>query len=104
MRDLHSPMREVLTAGRAADLAAVLRVLADPARLTILSLLAFNGPSRPHHLTPLVGLSQPCVSHHLGKLAKAGLVQRVANGRTVLYSLKPEAMQYVGIQLTGGSR
>jgi ArsR family transcriptional regulator, arsenate/arsenite/antimonite-responsive transcriptional repressor len=71
----------------AARLAAALRVLADPARLRILSLI---GAQPDHeacvcHLTDALGLSQPTVSHHLKVLYDAGLLQRERRGTWVYY-------------------
>src|SRR5450759_2676200 len=72
------------TAGR---LAAMLRVLADPARLRILSLIQ-SQPAREAcvcHLTEALGLSQPTVSHHLRVLYEAHLVDRERRGNWVYY-------------------
>ncbi len=38
-----------------------------------------------------VGLSQPLVSWHLGRLRTAGLVETSRNGRETLCRLRPEA-------------
>ena len=70
--------------GQDADrLAAALRVLADPARLRLLSIIGAhpNGEACVCDLTAPIGLSQPTVSHHLKVLADAGLVGREKRGR-----------------------
>ena len=68
--------RAALSAAEAGDLARRLKVLADPARLRLLSLLmaAPQGEACTCDLTEPLGLSQPTVSHHLKKLAEAGLI------------------------------
>ena len=63
-----------LGADEAADLARVLKALADPARLRLLSVIqaAEGGEACQCDLTVPVGLSQPTVSHHLKVLHDAG--------------------------------
>jgi len=71
----------------ASRLAALLRVLADPARLRILSLIQAQ-PTREAcvcHLTAALDLSQPTVSHHLRVLYEAGLVDRDRRANWVYY-------------------
>jgi ArsR family transcriptional regulator len=78
----------------AARLAAILRVLADPARLRILSLIQ-SQPKREAcvcHLTDALGLSQPTVSHHLRVLYDAHLVDRERRGNWVYYRTLPGAL------------
>ena len=78
----------------AARLAGLLRVLADPARLRILSLLQAQ-PSHEAcvcHVTDFLGLGQPTVSHHLRVLFDAGLVQRERRGNWVYYRAVPGAL------------
>ncbi len=73
----------------ATRLAALLGVLAEPARLRILSLLQAQ-PSREacvRHVTDFLGLSQPAASHHLRVLFDAGLVERERRGNGVYYCL-----------------
>ena len=56
--------------------AALLKAVADPVRLQLLSLIrsAPNSEACVCDLTPAVGLSQPTVSHHLKVLTEAGLL------------------------------
>jgi len=78
----------------ASRLAAVLRVLADPGRLRILSLIE-SQPTREAcvcHLTDALGLSQPTVSHHLRVLYEAQLVDRERRGNWVYYRTVPGAL------------
>jgi ArsR family transcriptional regulator, arsenate/arsenite/antimonite-responsive transcriptional repressor len=77
---------------RAASLADALKVLADPTRLRLLSLIGShpNGEACVCELTEPLGLSQPTVSHHLKVLAEAGLVGREKRGRWVYFWVLPE--------------
>jgi ArsR family transcriptional regulator len=78
----------------AVRLAALLRVLADPGRLRLLSLIQAQ-PSREAcvcHLTDALGLSQPTISHHLRILFEAGLVDRERRGNWVYYRTVPRAL------------
>lgn len=65
-----------LSAAQADDLAARLKALADPTRLRLLSLmLASPGlEACTCDLTDALGLTQPTITHHLRKLAHAGLI------------------------------
>jgi ArsR family transcriptional regulator, arsenate/arsenite/antimonite-responsive transcriptional repressor len=76
-------------------LASALRVLADPARLRLLSLIGAHpdGEACVCDLTTPIGLSQPTVSHHLKVLTEAGLVGREQRGRWVFYWLLPEPIE-----------
>ena len=65
-----APLSEVEAEGMASAMA----VLADPARLRVLSILASSpmGEACVCDLTEALGLSQPTVSHHLRVLQDAG--------------------------------
>ena len=84
-----------LDEAEAGSLAAALRVLADPARLRLLSLIGAhpNGEACVCELTEPLGLSQPTVSHHLKVLTEAGLVGREKRGRWVYYWVLPEPIE-----------
>ena len=88
-------LAEPLNEGEAERLAAALRVLADPARLRLLSILGAhpNGEACVCELTAPIGLSQPTVSHHLKVLADAGLVGREKRGRWVYFWVLPEPLE-----------
>ena len=75
-------------------LARALRVLADPARLRIISLIQAQpaGEACVCHLTDPLGLSQPTVSHHLKVLLQAGLVEREKRGSWAYYRLREERL------------
>jgi DNA-binding transcriptional ArsR family regulator len=66
------------------------KVLADVNRLRIVRRLA-DGPATVTELIEHVGLSQPLVSWHLGKLREAGLVSAQRHGRETVHTIVPEA-------------
>lgn len=72
--------------------AALFRLLADPARVKIVNLLATSAePVCACEFEPALRLSQPTVSHHLKKLTDAGLLDREQRGKWAYFSLNPEA-------------
>lgn len=78
----------------AQRLATGLKVLADPARLRLLSLIQAQPDAEACvcHLTEPLGLSQPTVSHHLKVLLEAGLVERERRGSWAYYRVIPESL------------
>ena len=78
----------------AARLAALLRVLAYPGRLRILSLIQSQSgrDACVYHLTDSLELSQATVSHHLRVLFAAGLVDRERRGNWVYYRTVPHVV------------
>jgi ArsR family transcriptional regulator len=66
------------------------KVLADVNRLRIVRRLA-DGPATVSQLIEHVGLSQPLVSWHLGKLREVGLVSARRSGRETVHTIVPEA-------------
>src|SRR6266511_2612590 len=73
-----SVLEAPLSACEADALASMLRVLADPARLQLVSVIAAEPDAEACvcNLTDPVGLSQPTVSHHLKLLHEAGVLDR----------------------------
>lgn len=88
----------VLTTEEADKAARRLKALADPARLRLLSLLlaAPGGEACTCHLTEPLGLSQPTVTHHLRKLAEAGLVTGERRGVWTYYRVDRDALAAAG--------
>ena len=88
---LNSPLDQA----EAEQLAAAFKVIADPARLRLLSILASKPDSQACvcDLVGLLGLSQPTVSHHLKVLYDAGLLERQRRGVWIYYRLVPERLQ-----------
>ena len=86
--------QEPLSVEQAQELAGRLKALADPARLRLLSLVLASpdGEACTCDLIEPVGLSQPTVSHHLKKLAEAGLVVAERRGGWTYYRVVPHAL------------
>jgi ArsR family transcriptional regulator len=81
-----------------AAVSAVMKALADPARVRIVNLLATAGePVCACNLNEPVGLSQPTVSHHLKKLVDAGLLEREQRGKWAYFSLKRDAVEKLAV-------
>jgi ArsR family transcriptional regulator len=74
------------------ELRIVHKALADVNRLRIVQRLAY-GDASVTDLIEEVGLSQPLVSWHIGRLRAAGLVATRRNGRETTCSLRPEAFE-----------
>ncbi|TMD14997.1 MAG: helix-turn-helix transcriptional regulator [Chloroflexi bacterium] len=71
----------------------VLKALADPTRLQIVAALARSQqPVCVCDLTTAFELSQPTISHHIGKLKAAGLVTSEKQGIWVYYSLRGDLL------------
>ena len=89
-----SPLsEEPLDQDQAKQLAEWFRVLGDPARLRLLSIIASMGEAcAACDLVEPIGVSQPTVSHHLKVLHEAGLVEREKRGRWVYYRAVPERL------------
>ncbi len=73
------------------QLAGLFRVLAEPNRLRILSLL-MQRETCVCELLPEMGISQPLLSHHLSVLAESGLIQSRRQAQRIFYSVVPEAL------------
>ncbi len=76
-------LAEPIDPSEAAELAAAFKLLADPIRLRIVSLVA-NAPDGEMcacDLPAALERSQPTVSHHLSLLADAGLLTREQRGK-----------------------
>jgi len=87
-------LQRALAPTEADELAAVLKVLAEPARLRLLSLIQAqpDGEACVCHLVEPLGLSQGTVSHHLRALLDAGLVTREQRGSWAYYRVAPDAL------------
>ena len=68
---------------QACELAEVLKAMADPARLRLLSIIAAapDGEACACDLAEPLGRAQPTVSHHLTQLTRAGLITREQRGK-----------------------
>nr|WP_240918055.1 metalloregulator ArsR/SmtB family transcription factor [Phycicoccus sp. HDW14] len=83
-----------LTREDAERSAALLKAVADPVRLRLLSAIRATdgGEACVCDLTDLVGLAQPTVSHHLKVLTEAGLLERERRGTWAWYRLVPSRL------------
>jgi ArsR family transcriptional regulator len=88
-------LADPITVGDAETLAAGFKVLSDPVRLRLLSLIANTpeGEVCACDLTEPIGRSQPTVSHHLSILVGAGLIEREQRGKWAWYRLVPGRVQ-----------
>lgn len=87
---LHNPLDEA----DAAELAHLLKALADPARLRLLSIIgaAEDGWACACDLHEPLGRTQPTVSHHLSTLVKAGLLEREQRGKWAWFRVRTERL------------
>lgn len=81
----------------AESMTVLLKAVADPARLQLLSMLrqAPNLEACVCDLTAPLGLSQPTVSHHLKVLTDAGFVTRERRGSWAWFTLVPATLDHL---------
>ena len=99
-------MHEPLSIDQAERIAPLLKALADPVRLRLLSLVASHaeGEACVCDLNEAFDLSQPTISHHLKVLHEVGLLDRAKRGVWVYYSIKGEALADLGALIGGVAR
>ena len=87
-----------LTMEQAEQVAPLLKALADPVRLRLMSLVASRqgGEACVCDLNDAFDLSQPTISHHMKVLHEAGLVDRDKRGVWVYYRVRPQALAGLG--------
>lgn len=87
-----------LTQTQAELIAPLLKALADPVRLRLMSMVASHegGEACVCDLTDAFDLSQPTISHHLKVLHEAGLLDRSKRGVWVYYRARSEALVDLG--------
>jgi len=87
--------REPLTEEQAEQVVPLLKAIADPVRLRLVSLVLASegGEACVCDLTGAFNLSQPTVSHHLKVLHEAGLLDRDKRGVWVYYRVRSDAMR-----------
>jgi ArsR family transcriptional regulator, arsenate/arsenite/antimonite-responsive transcriptional repressor len=83
-----------LSMEQAEQVAPLLKALADPVRLRLMSLVASHegGEACICDLTEAFDLSQPTISHHMKVLHDAGLVDRDKRGVWVYYQVRPAGL------------
>lgn len=91
----------VLAVAEAEELAGAFKVLADPVRLRLLSIIANCDEACACDLTGPLARSQPTISHHLAMLTDAGLVTREKRGKWAYYRVVPERLAVLRAALGG---
>ncbi|BAW07450.1 ArsR family transcriptional regulator [Nocardia seriolae] len=78
----------------ALEIALRLKAIADPVRVKLLSLLLTSpaGAENTGDLAGAVGLAESTVSHHLGQLKKAGLIESERRGMNTYHHAHREAL------------
>jgi ArsR family transcriptional regulator len=102
-----SPLvREPLTREQAEAISPLIKALADPVRLRLMSLVASHagGEACVCDLQDAFELSQPTISHHLKVLHEVGLLDRSKRGVWVYYAVRAEALEGVAALLGGTVR
>ena len=81
----------------ADDLATLVKAVADPVRLQLLSVIRSSQDSEACvcDLTAAVDLSQPTVSHHLKILTDAGILTRQRRGSWAWFTLVPSRLEQI---------
>jgi ArsR family transcriptional regulator len=97
--------REPLSADAAERVAPLVKAIADPVRLRLLSLVASHadGEACVCDLNDAFDLSQPTISHHLKLLHEAGLLDRDKRGVWVYYRVNAGALRDLAALLGGVS-
>ncbi len=72
---------------KAAEVAAILRAIANDRRLMILCRLVEAGEAQPNALADAVGLSQPALSQHLARMRSAGLLAYRRESQSLWYRI-----------------
>jgi ArsR family transcriptional regulator len=95
-------LREPLSQSQAEQIAPLLKALADPVRLRLLSIVASHegGEACVCDLTECFELSQPTISHHLKVLHEAGLLDREKRATWVYYRVRPAALTDLAALIT----
>ncbi len=96
-------LREPLSAEAAERIAPLVKAVADPVRLRLLSLVASHadGEACVCDLNDAFDLSQPTISHHLKLLHEAGLLDREKRGVWVYYRVNAQALGDLATLLGG---
>jgi ArsR family transcriptional regulator len=95
-----------ISAEQAERVAPLLKALAEPVRLRLLSLVASHedGEACVCDLNDAFDLSQPTISHHLKVLHEADLLDRSKRGVWAYYAVRREALADLADLLGGTTR
>jgi ArsR family transcriptional regulator len=96
---------DALTDAQATELAAALKAIADPVRLRLVSIIATSptGETCACDLPDWLDRSQPTVSHHLGLLVNAGVLEREQRGKWAWFRLRRERLDELAAVLSSNS-
>jgi ArsR family transcriptional regulator len=80
---------------QAEELTGLLKALADPVRLRLLSIVAAEatGEVCACDLPDRLGRTQATISHHLSLLVKAGVLAREQRGKWAWFRIRPERFE-----------
>jgi ArsR family transcriptional regulator len=97
-------VREPLSADQAEQVSTLLKALADPVRLRLMSIVMSHedGEACVCDLNDAFELSQPTISHHLKVLHEAGLLDRDKRGVWVYYTARADALASIANLLNPG--
>ena len=96
------PLTAAMNRERAEELAATLKVLADPTRLQLLSIIATaaDGEACACDFPDLLDRSQSTASHHLSQLVAAGILEREQRGKWAWFRLRRDRLAEVAAALS----
>jgi DNA-binding transcriptional ArsR family regulator len=77
-----------------SEWAEVFSALASAQRLQIIERL-MKGPVRCQELLSDLGLSQPAISYHLGKLERSGILRKEKDGTRNCYRIDPDLRRII---------
>lgn len=99
-------LTHALDESEAAETATLLKALADPARLRLLSMIASSpaGEVCACEMAEPLGRSQATVSHHLSQLVKAGILTRTQRGKWAWFRLQPARLESLRAALAPAPR
>ena len=94
-----------MSAAQAEEVVPLLKALADPVRLRLVSLIAASagGEACVCDLNDAFDLTQATISHHLKVLHSAGVLDRDKRGVWVYYRVRPEALANLGSLISSAS-
>jgi ArsR family transcriptional regulator len=87
---------EAMSATAAEEAAGLMKALADPIRIRLMSMIASADELCVCDLMVPFAVSQPTISHHLKVLREAGLIEGERRGTWVYYRARREALAALG--------
>ncbi|MGI9605187.1 MAG: metalloregulator ArsR/SmtB family transcription factor [Acidimicrobiales bacterium] len=87
----------------AIEFASILKALADPIRLRLVSIIASAGEGCACDLPAAIDRSQPTTSHHLTQLVNAGILDREQRGKWAWFRVNEHRLAAICEALGGTS-